>query len=88
VPEFAKDRLNCFLITPAMGDYSQEEINRQENLNLMDSLQHLVLPLYYEDVRGWGKMVKNAVEYVVPEFESARMVTEYYQKLYNPTNRT
>lgn len=82
IPEFAKDKINSFIINPSTGSLSNEEVNRQENLNLMNTLTDTVLPLYYENVLGWTKMVKQAAADVIPNFESARMVTEYEQNLY------
>ena len=83
VPEFAKDKVNCFVIKPADNSLSKEEINRQENFNLMETLENSVLPLYYDEPLAWSAIIKNAMEDVIPDFESARMVTEYYQKIYN-----
>lgn len=82
IPEFAKDKINSFIINPSTGSLSNEEVNRQENINLMNTLTDTVLPLYYENVLGWTKMVKQAAADVIPNFESARMVTEYEQNLY------
>ncbi len=82
IPEFAKDKVNSFIIHPCTGSFSKDEVNRQENLNLIDTLVNLILPLYYENELGWTKMVKQAAADVIPDFESARMVTEYEQNLY------
>ena len=83
VPEFAEDKVNCFVISPANNSLSKEETNKEENFNLMETLESLVLPLYYNDPLAWSAIIKNAANDVIPGFESARMVTEYYQKMYN-----
>ena len=83
VPEFAEDKVNCFVISPANNSLSKEETNKEENANLMETLESLVLPLYYNDPLAWSAIIKNAANDVIPGFESARMVTEYYQKMYN-----
>lgn len=83
VPEFAKDRINCFLINPSSGSLSQEEINRQENSKMMEALENLILPIYYNQPVEWASIIKNAANDVVPNFESGRMAKEYYQKLYH-----
>ena len=83
VPEFAEDKVNCFVISPANNSLSKEETNKEENANLMETLESLVLPLYYNDSLAWSAIIKNAANDVIPGFESARMVTEYYQKMYN-----
>ena len=41
-----------------------------------------ILPLYYDDPAGWAKLVFNSMNEVVPFFDSDRMVTEYYEKIY------
>jgi len=83
VPEFAKDKINCFLINPSTGSLSEEEINRQENFNLMETLEKEILPIYYNKPLEWVRIMKNGANDVVPDFESGRMAKEYYQKLYN-----
>lgn len=88
VPEFAKDKINCFVINPSHGSLSEDEINRQENFNLMETLENSVLPIYYDEPLKWVNIIKNAVNDVIPNFESARMVTDYYQKLYNRSGQT
>jgi len=83
VPEFAKNKINCFVINPSTGNLSEEEINRQENFNLLETLENSVLPTYYNQPLTWIEMIKNAANDVIPEFESNRMVKEYYERLYN-----
>ena len=58
VPEFAKDKVNCFVIKPADNSLSKEEINRQENLSLMETLENSVLPLYYDEPLAWSAIIK------------------------------
>lgn len=82
VPEFAKDRENCFLIQPAPAGISPEEADRLENCNLMEMLETLVVPMYYENPATLLAMAKTAVGDVIPQFESDRMVREYYEKMY------
>ena len=75
VPEFARDKENCFVIQPMEDDY-------QEARNLMDTLENTVLPMYYDDRKQWLGILKKAAAEVVPAFESARMADEYYQIMY------
>jgi starch phosphorylase len=75
VPEFAKDKENCFVIQPTDDD-------NQEARNLMDTLENTVLPMYYDDHKQWLNILKKAAAEVVPAFESARMADEYYQIMY------
>lgn len=82
VPEFAEDGENCFVIVPADQHLTVEEIDKQENVNLMDLLENKVLPLYYQDPAKWLKILKKAALDVVPQFESARLASEYYELMY------
>lgn len=83
VPEFAKDGNNCFLIKPAPGTESEEEKDFTENRNLMDTLENVVLPMYYHNQDQWLSVMKQAANDVAPAFDSARMADEYYLKMYH-----
>lgn len=82
VPEFARDKDNCFLIQPAPGSLSIVEKDLQENRNLMDTLESEVLPMYYDDQEQWLTILKKAAADIVPAFESGRLADEYYDKMY------
>ncbi len=82
VPEFARGGENCFLIQPAPDAFPEEEKDSQENRNLMDTLENLVLPMYYDDRKQWLTVLKNAASDVAPAFESGRLADEYYTKIY------
>jgi starch phosphorylase len=71
VPEFAKDKENCFIIQP-----------ENENSQLMDTLEKVILPMYYKNQQQWLKILKKAAADVVPAFESGRMAKEYYEIMY------
>jgi starch phosphorylase len=83
VPEFARDLDNCFLIKPAQDMITDAEKDMLENRNLMDTLENIVLPMYYDKAAEWTAMLKKAAADIVPAFESARLADEYYAKLYN-----
>ncbi|SDP96993.1 starch phosphorylase [Mucilaginibacter sp. OK268] len=82
VPEFARDKDNCFLIQPAADALSVVEKDLQENKNLMDVLENTVLPMYYNNQAQWLTLLKKAAADIVPAFESGRLADEYYDKLY------
>lgn len=82
VPEFAKNGKNSFLIETANDQLSQEEKDRIEANNLLDILEHQILPLYYEKPEEWLKIVKSSMHDILPFFDSGRMADEYYTKLY------
>lgn len=82
VPEFAKDKVNCFIIPnadPGLSDHEQDHIDAT---NLYDILENEVIPLYYNNPESWQKMVENGMRDVLPNFDSNRLADEYYKKLY------
>ncbi len=83
VPEFARDKDNCFLIEPAADALSVVEKDLQENKNLMDVLENAVLPMYYNNQAQWLTLLKKAATDIVPAFESGRMANEYYDRMYS-----
>jgi len=83
VPEFAKDKENCFVIQPAPDQLSIVEKDNQENKGLMETLEKIVLPMYYSNENQWLNILKNAARDIVPAFEAGRMTDEYYAKMYN-----
>jgi starch phosphorylase len=83
VPEFAKDLENCFVIEPAADDLSFVEKDHVENINLMNTLEQKILPMYYQQPKAWLHILKNAAKQITPEFDSGRMADEYYRVMYN-----
>lgn len=87
-PEFAKDGINGFVIPPAnttAPDHLQDEADAG---HLYDLLEHTVIPLYYNNPAGWLAIMKNSMYDIVPQFDSNRMVADYYRLLYNPVALT
>jgi len=83
VPEFAKHAHNSFLITPASDSLLAEEKDRIEAQHLLDTLEHEILPTYYEQPKRWIEIMKNSMREVSPMFDAGRMAHEYYHKLYD-----
>ncbi len=83
VPEFAKDKENCFVIQPASDLLPADEKDMRENGNLMDTLEQFVLPIYYDDKSQWLSILKRAAADIVPDFEAGRLADEYYKTMYN-----
>jgi len=82
VPEFARDKINCFVIPHAditLTDHQQDEIDAD---NLYNLLENEVIPMYYEHPEKWFSMIKSSMEDVIPYFDSSRMASEYYSALY------
>lgn len=83
VIEFAKHGHNGFVVPehdPAMP-YEQQDILDRDNL--LSVLENEILPTYYEQPAQWWQMVRNSMQELLPFFDSDRMATEYYQKLYS-----
>jgi starch phosphorylase len=83
VPEFAKDKQNCFIIPLAENNLSAHDGDMKEADNMMDILENTLLPMYYSDQAQWMQVVKQAAKDIVPAFDSGRMAQEYYDKMYN-----
>lgn len=82
VPEFAKDKVNCFIIQHAgqnLTDHEQDQIDAE---NMYDVLENEVIPLYYDHPDRWQTMMENGMKNVIPYFDSSRLAGEYYKSLY------
>lgn len=82
-PEFAIDGVNAFTIPPIEHGSATEVQDMEDNRNMMDILEHQIIPLYYEHPEQWTQMMKRAMSDVIPRFDSGRMAHEYYERLYN-----
>lgn len=82
-PEFAKNRINAFTISPIDRNLSAEEQDYLDNKSMMDILENEIIPMYYDYPERWRQMMKMAMTDVIPAFDSGRMVHEYYNKMYD-----
>ncbi|UCE88283.1 MAG: alpha-glucan family phosphorylase [Pseudomonadota bacterium] len=62
--------------------------NREEASDLLDIIEHQVLPLYYDrDGHGysdsWVALSKNSMKSIIPRFNSQRMVMDYVRNFYS-----
>ncbi len=88
IPEFAKDGVNSFIIPPQDYKLPTYEQDIRDMDNLYDILENKIIPMYYENKKGWTEMMFNSMNDVTPFFDSERMVTQYYQDIYNePENK-
>lgn len=81
-PEFAKDKVNSFVIPPCdinLSDHIQDDI---DVASLYTLLENEVLPLYYDYPDRWMELIKTGMKDIIPQFDSNRMAKEYYEKLY------
>lgn len=83
-PEFARDKINSFVIPPANPDLPVHQQDEADANSLYDLLEKEVIPLYYDNPSGWLSVVKNGMKDIIPGFDSNRMAKEYYEKLYLP----
>jgi starch phosphorylase len=83
IPEFVRHGENGFII-------EHTDINQPDNVkddieatNVLDVLQNEIVPLYYGQPEKFLEIAKTGMREVEPEFESHRMATEYYERMYN-----
>ncbi len=81
--EFARNEENCFVVPVVDHTLPHHIQDQQDAKNLLDILEHQILPIYYDRPDRWNEIVGNSLREVVPYFDSDRMADEYYQKLYN-----
>lgn len=83
IPEFARDRENCFLVPPADPGLPLNVQDDKDAQNLYNLLEDVVLPTYYEHPADWLNIVKQSMKDIIPQFDSNRLAREYYEQLYN-----
>jgi len=81
-PEFARDGKNAFTIPHSNPNLSIEEQDSQDHSNMMDVLENKIIPLYYDRPREWVEIMKSAMSEIEVEFDSGRMVKEYYERMF------
>jgi glycogen phosphorylase len=81
-PEFAKDKVNSFVVAPCDINLPEHLQDDTDAASLYDLLENEVLPMYYDYPNRWVEIVKNGMKDIIPEFDSNRMAKEYYEKLY------
>jgi glycogen phosphorylase len=81
-PEFAKDKINCFVVPPCDITLPEHVQDDMDAASLYSLLENEVLPMYYDYPDRWADIVKNGMKDIVPQFDSNRMAKEYYEKLY------
>lgn len=83
IPEFINHGNNGFVVPKA--DYGNMNVHEQDDYDLgkiYEILEKEILPLYYEGYDTWRQIMKNGMRDVRFQFESNRMVHEYYELLY------
>lgn len=83
IPEFIDHGNNGFVV--AQADYENMRVHEQDEYDLeqiYDILENQIIPLYYEGYDTWRQIMKNGMRDVRFQFDSNRMVHEYYDELY------
>jgi starch phosphorylase len=83
IPEFINHGHNGFVVPKA--DYANMATHEQDEYDLnklYEILENEILPLYYTNYNTWRQIVKNGMQDVRLQFDSNRMVHEYYDLLY------
>lgn len=68
------------IVDHTLPTYQQDQMDLD---NLYRMLENEILPLYYDSSEEWWDLVETSMKQIVPFFDSARMVDEYYMKMYN-----
>lgn len=82
VPEFARDGNNCLLIPPADPQLDTAAQDAADYRQMMDIIEHRLLPMYYRQPASWLALVKQGMRDVLPRFDSNRLAHEYYIHMY------
>ena len=82
IPEFAKHGKNSFLLPIIDPDLPENIMDDTDYSNLMNILEEVIIPTYYQDSKKWISIMKQSMHDVVPQFSADRMADEYYKVLY------
>jgi starch phosphorylase len=76
--------VNGWGIGPKPSWQDMTDSNDEEDLeDIYGKLQHIILPMYYNYQEEWVKLMKNSIATIGPCFNTYRMVSEYFIKLYS-----
>lgn len=78
---------NGWAIAPHGPQHDAEFRNREESRELLDILEHEVIPLYFHRnghgySEGWVRMSKQSMKTILPRFNAQRMVMDYVRDYY------
>ncbi|MBS1662439.1 MAG: alpha-glucan family phosphorylase, partial [Bacteroidetes bacterium] len=82
-PEFARDKINSFVIPPGDPALPEHQLDAIDAATLYELLEKEIIPMYYDYPSRWMSMVKEGMRDIIPAFDSIRLATEYYQRLYS-----
>jgi starch phosphorylase len=80
--EFYDNGKNSFVLPTVDHHLPTYEQDEKDLDNLLTLLEEVVVPMYYQKRKNWDKIMMESMNTVVPFFDSERMATEYYEKMY------
>ncbi len=80
--EFGEHKKNSYLIPLADESLPIHEQDLADRENMLDLLEHEIIPAYYDTPDTWSELVTASMTDVLKYFESARMADEYYEKMF------
>jgi starch phosphorylase len=80
--EFYDNGKNSFVLPTVDHHLPTYEQDEKDLDNLLTLLEEVVVPMYYRKRKNWDKIMMESMNTVVPFFDSERMATEYYEKMY------
>jgi starch phosphorylase len=88
----AYNGLNGWAIGKDEDADAPDQQDRSDAESLYDTLEHEIVPLYYERdpkeiSHGWLARVKESIKTILPRFSTRRMLKEYVDRLYVPALR-
>jgi starch phosphorylase len=64
------------------GGYQGSDANQVDSVSLYQVLRGEVMPAYYDHRADWMRMMHASVAMAQWQFSAARMVREYYERMY------
>lgn len=87
-PEAYNGRNGFAIGHPGNLHLKEKDQDLEDSYYLYKVLEEMVVPIYYDRRDGiphqWVSMMRNSLSTIIPRFGTARMVTEYTQRLYIP----
>lgn len=83
---------NGWAISPHDSSFEAQYRDKEESQDLLDILEHQVVPLYYERngqgySENWVKKSKASMKSIIPLFNAQRMVQDYTEDFYGPASQ-
>jgi starch phosphorylase len=80
--EFAQDEKNGFVVPPSDPSLSDDLQDDLDSASLYQVLEKKAIPMYYHQPINWAKIMQQAMQDILPSFDSNRLAKAYYEELY------